>query len=256
MAQSSGSQTLSTVRRTFEVVDFLRENEGARVAEVAEHLDIAPSTAHKHLTTLEEEMCVIKEGDEYQVGLGFLDIGSYAKYRKKGYRLCAQKVSEIAEETGERVQFVVEEHGLGIYVDVEADNENAVMIDRRAGVQRYLHSTAAGKAILAQLSTDRVEEIVDRHGLPAETDNTITDTAELLEELETIRETRRAYNDEESVEGLRAVGVPVIQPDGFVLGAFSLSAPSNRLKGDRYREEVPNILLGHANEIELNLRYS
>lgn len=256
MTSPTKSETLSTIHRAFKIVDLLREMEGARVTELADRLGVAPSTAHKYLATLEQEKYVVKEGDKYHVGLEFLDIGTYAKYRKKGYRLCTQKVPHIAAETGERVQFVVEEHGLGIYLGMEASDENAVMIDRRDGVHRYLHATAAGKAILAELPDHRVHEIIDRHGLPAETERTITDKEELFEELKTIREESVAYNDEESVEGLRAVGVPVFKPNGFVLGAFSMSAPSNRLKGEHYREEVPNILLGHANEIELNLRYA
>lgn len=255
MRSHGTDKTLSTVHRAFEVVDILQELDGARVTEVAKELDIAPSTAHKYLSTLEAERCVVKEGDEYQVGLEFLDIGAYAKYRKRGYQLCSQKVLEISEETGERVQFVVEEHGLGIYLDMKAADKNAVMTDRRDGVHRNLHSTAAGKAILAQYPDHRIEEIIDEHGLPAETEQTITNRDDLLDELDTIEEEGIAYNDEESVEGLRTVGVPVFQPDGRVLGAFSVSAPSYRMQGSRYREEVPNVMLGHANEIELNLRY-
>lgn len=255
MRSHGTDETLSTVHRAFEVVDILQELDGARVTEVAKELDIAPSTAHKYLSTLEAERCVVKEGDEYQVGLEFLDIGAYAKYRKRGYQLCSQKVLEISEETGERVQFVVEEHGLGIYLDMKAADKNAVMTDRRDGVHRNLHSTAAGKAILAQYPDHRIEEIIDEHGLPAETEQTITNRDDLLDELDTIEEEGIAYNDEESVEGLRTVGVPVFQPDGRVLGAFSVSAPSYRMQGSRYREEVPNVMLGHANEIELNLRY-
>jgi DNA-binding IclR family transcriptional regulator len=255
MPPDSDPRTLSTVHRAFDVVEVLRRADGARVHEVAEALDIAPSTAHKHLATLREELCVVKEGQSYHVGLGFLDIGSYVKYRKAGYRRCSQKTAEIAAETGERVQFVVEEHGLGIYVNVDAADSSAVMTDRRDGVRRHLHATAAGKAILANLPADRVVAIADRHGLPAETEATTTDLATLQRELTGIREAGIAYNDEESVEGLRAVGVPITRPDGAVLGAFSLSGPSRRLRERRYREELPNLLLGHANEVELNLRY-
>jgi DNA-binding IclR family transcriptional regulator len=162
----------------------------------------------------------------------------------------------MAEATGERVQFVIEEHGLGIYLHTEASDENAVMIDRRDGVHRHLHSTAAGKAILAELPTARVDDVIAEHGLPAETDQTIVDRVSLNAELDRIHEAGVSYNDEESVEGLRAVGVPVFRPDGVILGAFSVSGPSNRLTGDRFREEIPSLLLGHANEIELNLRYA
>jgi len=256
MNRRGPGETLSTIERGFEVVRTLRQMSGARVTELAEELDMAPSTAHKYLATLAQERFVVKEGDEYHVGLEFLDLGTYAKNRKKGYRLSVPKVREIAEETGERAQFVVEEYGRGIYLHTEASEARAVLIDRRAGIRRYLHSSAAGKAILANLPEHRVDEIIDEHGLPAETEHTITDREELREELARIRETNVSYNNEESVDGLRAVGVPVHGADGLVLGSLSVSGPSNRLKGSLYREEIPDLLLGHANEIELNIRYS
>ena len=256
MVHQKPSETLSTIRRGFEVTQALREMEGARVTELAEELGMAPSTAHKYLATLVQERFVVKEGDQYHVGLEFLDLGTYAKNRKKGYRLSIPKVREIAEETGERAQFVVEEYGRGIYLHTEASNSRAVLTDRHAGIRRYLHASAAGKAILANLPEHRVDEILDQHGLPAETEHTITSREELLEELDRIRESNVAYNNEESVDGLRAVGVPIQGDDGFVLGSLSVSGPSNRLKGQLYREEIPDLLLGHANEIELNIRYS
>jgi DNA-binding IclR family transcriptional regulator len=256
MNRKRPSETLSTIERGFEVARALRELGGARVTELAEELDMAPSTAHKYLSTLAKERFVVKEGDVYHVGLEFLDLGTYAKNRKKGYRLSIPKVREISEETGERAQFVVEEYGRGIYLHTEASDARAVLTDRHAGIRRYLHSSAAGKAILANLPDHRIDEIIDEHGLPAETEHTITDREHLLDELDQIRESNVAYNNEESVEGLRAVGVPVRGADGFVLGSLSVSGPSNRLKGPLYREEIPDLLLGHANEIELNIRYS
>ncbi len=256
MTANGKTETLSTITRAFEVVRTIRRMDGARVTELAEEMDVAPSTAHKYLATLAEENFVVKEGDQYHVGLEFLDLGAYAKNRRSGYRFCTQNVREIAEETGERAQFVVEEGGQGIYLHTEASDARAVLIDRRTGIQRYLHSTAAGKAILAELPEQRVAEIVEEHGLPAETDQTITDWDVLMEELEAIRERGVAYNEDESVEGLRAVGVTVCGADGLILGALSVSGPSKRLRGELYREKIPNILLGHANEIELNVRYS
>jgi len=106
-----------------------------------------------------------------------------------------------------------------------------VLINRRTGIQRHLHSTAAGKAILAEMPEQRVMDIISEHELPAETEHTITDPDSLVEELDEIREHGIAYNDEESVEGLRAVGVPVRGSNGIAIGALSVSGPSNRLRG-------------------------
>lgn len=91
----------------------------------------------------------------------FLTIGGYIRNSRKGYRLAIELVSQLVEETDERAQFVVENGGHGIYLHTEI-NQHAVQIDRYIGKHRYLHASTVGKAILAHLSEDRVEEIIDR----------------------------------------------------------------------------------------------
>lgn len=251
MADQFGA-TVASVERSYEIVHALQELNGARIQELATHLDFAPSTIHKHLSTLEQMGYIRKEGDEYHVGMRFLTIGGHIRNSKKGYRLAIELVSRLVNEADERAQFVVENGGRGYYLHTEI-SQHAVQIDRYIGKRRYLHASAAGKAILAHLPEDRVEGILDRWGMPAETPATITDREELFEELGEIRETGVAFNDGESIEGLRAVGTPVRTPQNTVLGAFSVSAPAHRLKGSRYEEEFPDLLLGFANELELNL---
>lgn len=198
---------------------------------------------------------VVKEGDVYNIGLGFVDIGEYARNRKEAYKLAKPKVEELADETNERCQFVVEEHGRGVYIYVETGS-HAVETNSRVGKRLHLHSTSVGKAILAHLPTSRVDEIVEETGLPKQTENTITNCDELEEELERVRERGVAYNREGNIEGLRSVGAPVLGPNGHVIGALSVSGPTHRMKGERYEETMPDLLLGAANELELNLKYS
>lgn len=256
MNSDTDRNTLGTLERGFEIVSLLMRRDGARVTEVADELDIAPSTAHKYLATLYDERLVIKEGDEYQVGMRFLTIGGYAKQRKPAYEVATKKIRSLAEQTGERAQFVVPEHGRAIYVETIVSDPTAVMTNRRNGKVRYLHSSAAGKAILSHYTEEAVDEVVDRWGLPAETDHTITDRDDLFEELARVERDGVAFNDEESIDGLRSVGAPVTTSEGTVIGAISVSGPANRLKGPRFREELPDVLLGVVNEIELTIAYS
>ncbi len=256
MAPETDRNTLGTLERGFEVISVLMREDGARVTEVADALDIAPSTAHKYLATLYNERFVIKDGDEYQVGMRFLTVGEYAKRRDSAYETAAEKVRPLAEQTGERAQFVVPEHGRAIYIETVVSDSAAVMTDRRNGKVRYLHSSAAGKAILSQYSEEEIRAVIDRWGLPAETEHTITEAETLLEELREIERENVAFNDEESIDGLRSVGAPVTDGDGTVLGAISVSGPANRLKGEKFREELPDILLGIVNEVELTIAYS
>jgi len=114
----------------------------------------------------------------------------------------------------------------------------------------------AGKAILARLSLERVNEIFDRYGLPAATDQTITDRDDLFSELERIAERGYAINRAEHISGLNSLSVPITSGEDDLLGALGVIGPSHRLNNEPYEREVSDHLLEAANELELNVTYS
>lgn len=253
MNEQTESRSIGSDRTVFRIIEALMELDGATVTELATELDIAKSTIHQHLATLFDLGYVIKEKEGYNVGLRFLSIGEYAKWNNDAAPLVEPMVDQLAAETEERVQFFVEEHGRAIYLHTAA-GERGVQANRQTGELRYLHSSAGGKAILAQMSPEEIDAVIERHGLPAETEHTVTDREKLFAELETIRERGYSFNKGESIEGLWAVGVPVVVND-TVVGAFSISGPRHRLENSGLREEIPNLLLATANELEIKLQY-
>lgn len=257
MSESDEAEEVDTVRsaRTmFDIVECLKAGDGMTVTEVTAELAYAKSTVHRHLRTLETLGYVVRQSGSYHVGLRFFDLGQRARDRQPGYKLARDKVAEIADETAERAQFLVEEHGEAVYL-CRSVGERAVMTDPGIGSRIPLHSTAAGKAILAGLPENRLFEVIEQTDLEPMTEATITDVEVLRGELEEISERGYSFNREENIEGLNAVGVPVCV-DGNVIGALSVSGPSHRLKGELFEAELPNLLLGAANELELNIAYS
>jgi DNA-binding IclR family transcriptional regulator len=244
-------KTTSTV---FTIIESLEEGDGVRISELANELGLAKSTVHRHLATLCELEYVVKEGDEYHLGLQFLGLGEFVRNRKRSYQLAREKVEELGRETEERAQFIVEEHGLGVCVH-RAIGRKAVKADLEVGKRVPMHATSAGKSILANLPSERLEAILDERGLPRYTENTITDRATLYEELEVVRSRGFGINNQEHVSGLKAVGVPVIGPEDQVIGSLSVSGPAHRMKGEWLEETLPDLLLGTANELELNIAY-
>ena len=254
MAQESG-RTVKAATTTFSLLETLKEADGMRLTELADELDMAKSTVHRYLHTLLDREYVVREGDTYYVSLRFLDLGEYARNRKEAYRMTRPKVEKLAAETNERAQFIVEEHGHAVYVH-RAAGTDAVRTDPGIGKRIDLHATSTGKAIIAGWSDERIREFVDRYGLPTHTPNTITDLDALMAEAETIRERGYSVNMQENLAGLRAVGVSICDHDGEPIGALSVSGPTNRMKDDWFESELPDLLMGMANEIELNLQYS
>jgi len=252
MAGHNTQGTLSTTRTSFEIIEASKRRDGARVTELADELEMAPSTVHSHLATLTEAEYLVKEGDFYHLGFAFLELGEYVRTRKEPYTIAESYTEQLAAKTDSRAVFVVEEHGRGVYMYTYS-GDHAVWTYSTVGKQLPLHATDAGKSILSQLPAERVEEIIDQHGLEPETDATITDRAELLDELRVISERGYAFNHEEQLDGVKAVGVPVSGSDGRVIGAFSVASPANRMKGEWFEEEIPEIVLAVANEFELEI---
>lgn len=239
---------------TFRIIEALKEREGARVTDLSQHLDLPKSSVHNYLSTLEQEEYVVKEDNAYYVGLRFLDLGAQARSNLPIYDIAKPEVQALAEETGELSNLLVEEHGKGVYIYHDT-GEDAVRVDTTTGRRVHLHNTGLGKAILAHYPRERVEEILDQHGMPATTENTITDRETLFDELAEVRETGFAFDYEERLNGLRCVAAPILDKDDRVVSAVSVSGPTSRMSTERFTEEIPELIRNAVNVIELNVAY-
>jgi len=246
---------VSTSKKTIMILDALHELGSAGVTELASAVDMHKSTVHNHLSTLKSEDLVVQRDDKYTLGLRLLEFGGRARDQRSLYDITTPEIERLASQTGELANLVVEEYGHGVYLVCEK-GDKAVNLDIYPGVRRLLHVTASGKAILAHLPTERVDEIIEHHGLPTKTDKSITDRDVLLDHLEEVREQGFAVDDEEHINGLRCIGTPILSDDGTVLGAVSISVPVTRMDDDQFYNEVPDIVRSATNVIELHIQNS
>jgi DNA-binding IclR family transcriptional regulator len=246
---------IRAVETTFRVLEVLRTEGSATVSTVAERLDIPASTAHVHLNTLRELEFVTKDGDEYTVGLQFLQLGERARDEVQVYDAAEPELEKLADATGEVAHLMVEEHGWGVHL-LSATGDEAVPLDTYAGKRIHLHQTGRGKAILAMLSAERREGIFEKRGLPAATPQTVTDRAELRAELETVRDRGYAIDEGERIDGLGCVAAPITDENEVPVGAISVAGPLGRLGVEQLSGELAETVLNTANVIEFNLNFS
>ncbi|QLH78795.1 IclR family transcriptional regulator [Halosimplex rubrum] len=246
---------VTTVDRTLQIVEIIQELDGAGVSEVADRVDVGKSAVHNHLNTLANREYVVKEGEEYHIGLAFLGLGAYARKRNDIFDAAYAEVDKLADETGELVNLLVEKSGQGIYL-YQAQGDSAVELDTYEGKRVNLHCTGLGKAILGFRPEEEVEGILDDHGMPAETEHTITDPDAFFEELAEIREQGYAVDEEERLNGLRCVAAPITDDDDRAIAAISVSCPVHRVDDDRFYDDLRQAVLGAANVVELEHNYS
>ena len=255
MNSDRSPRTLTTVERTCEIIDGLKQLEGAGVTELANRLGMSKGGVYNHLATLHDQGYVVKDGDTYELSHRFFNLGEFVKHRDPLYTAGRGEVDRLAEETGESAHLMIEQFGRGIYYYKARSEEGISQAFHRNLLEEtdYLHWTATGKSVLAELPEERVLEIVDTHGLPSMTDRTITEIDPLLEELAATRERGYAVNDEEQIRGVRAVGTAVKNHNEEVLGAISVSGPTSRIGEETFTTRLPELVMQAANVVEVTL---
>ncbi|WP_408959763.1 IclR family transcriptional regulator [Natrinema sp. 74] len=249
---------VKTTKTSLALVRAVYDDDGATLSELADRLDLAKSTVHNHLHTLVDEGFLVRDEDTYHVGLEFLPFGEHARERNPQYATARRRVHTLAERSGHEADFIVEEHGRAYSLEYAIGESNHRGLSEsgpfRAGNRFHMHNCASGKAMLASMSDSRVRDIIDRWGLPATTDRTITDESTLYDELEAVQRRGYAINDEELIDGYRSVGASVMSPDGEVVGAFSIGGPTYRLGIDESTtEEIGQVLLDEVGSLESEL---
>jgi len=220
------------------------------VAELVEHTELARSTIHNHLQTLLDAEYLVKEGDTHHVGMKLLNLGEYVRSRNFQFDVARETTKELAESTGLEASLDMEEHGRAFLMF----NHNGTLDDCGFDEGRpiHMHCAACGNAILAELPEKRRDEIIDTHGLPEQTEHTITDREELRQELEQVQERGFAINDEESTIGWRCMSRAITYPDERVYGSLTLGGPTYIVGGD-FDESLRDALFESVAEIEAAL---
>ncbi|AQL44758.1 hypothetical protein BV210_18590 (plasmid) [Halorientalis sp. IM1011] len=224
------SVPISSVQRSYAIVDEIRERDRAGATELAAALDLPKSTVHNHLRTLAKLGYLIEEDGAYRLGGPYLHLGQAARNSRTVFEHGRSAVETLSEDTGRYCQLVVEEHGRAVALQSTrwAPDEGARPSPQAYPRRAYLHTNAPGKAILARLPEDRVTAILDQHGLRSRTELTVTDGEELRAELATIDERGHALDRGELIRGMVGVAAP-IATDDRVYGAVAAYGPGEEM---------------------------
>lgn len=251
-ASAFDRQTAKTTVTTFRIIEALNRRSPARVSDLAAELDLAKGTVHKHLSTLQAVNYVVQEGDQYRLSLRFIGLGTNVRTNLDVYKTAYESVEKLAEATGEVASIMIPEHGYGVYV-VRVSATGRPDIDIREGESVPLTATAGGKAILSYMSPEERDRIIDAHGLPELTENTITDPDELRDELRRIRNKRQAIDRGEYRPGQRCVAAPITDYDGNPIAAVTVSGPEDRMSEKVADADFPSFVGSTADSIQSRL---
>lgn len=256
MATEQEGRKIQSVDRACDLLSNLRSHGPTTITELEEEMDLSAGTIHTYLSTLKDHGLVDQHGTEYQLGSMFIPYGIHVRNHSVLFDAAKYITKELAYDIGGCVHLMTEFDNRLLILE-EVYGENTVGLDihnkKRGRLQDHVHCTAGGKAILAYLPPEKAKRIIDEHGLPQRTSNTITDREELFEELKTVRDRGHALNDQEHMPGIRAVGAPICRDDtGEVLGTISISGSAASWTDDVFTEKLPPRVKEAATEVEIS----
>lgn len=247
MATEDGPVVKASVT-SFEVLEGVRELDGAGVSELARHLDRSKSGVYKHVNTLVDRGYLVEEDGGYHIGMRLWTLGATVRERfpvEEG----RASVDSLAASTNHAVSFVVYEERTATCAYQNRPPE-ADRLPVAVGESLPLHATAAGKAILAYLPEERRERVLDQLDLSARTPETTTDRAALAAELDAVRERRTAFEREEYVEGVQCVAAPVLDGEDEPLGAIYVAGPADEMRGEYLEEDAQGLVVSTSRSVE------
>lgn len=227
--QPSGQ--VQSLIRALAILETLAESaEGMTLSDVAQIVGLAPSTAHRLLTTLESRRHVRFDAREglWQVGVQSFVVGQAFRRSRDVVGLARPYMRQLMEESGETANLYIEEGGEAVCM-AQVECRQVMRAIARPGGRVKLHCSGAGKAMLANLAATEVARILQQHGLPRATERTLDTPRKLRDDLALVRERGFALDDEENAVGLRCVAAAVLDEEGRPLAALSVSGPSARI---------------------------
>lgn len=237
-AKTDSKNPIQVADRLFQTVELLADRGAMGLMELSEALHLNKSTAHRVVSSL-SYMGYVKQEEEtgkYQLTFKLVELSNRIMSKVDIVEVVRPYLKELMQRSQETVHFVQRDGTEAVYIDkVEFAGNNIQMVSR-IGSKIPLYRSGVGKAIVATLSPEEIEDLWKQSKIVRMTPYTITDYEEFLRELDEVRERGYALDNEENETGVRCIAAAFADYTGKVKYAFSISAPVSRMDNDRIKE--------------------
>jgi DNA-binding IclR family transcriptional regulator len=166
---------------------------------------------------------------KYKLGLTIFKLGNLAGSGIRLVDVALPHMKKLADTSRETILLtVLNEYESVCLEKIEAQQMIKLSLDR--GSKLPLHAAASSRILLAYQDENFLEDLVDRHGLPKLTQNTITDLAQLKTELKKTRDLGYTLSIGEADPGAAAVAAPIFDHQAKIAGGLTIAGPTERIK--------------------------
>ncbi len=217
------------------------------VAELVRRVALPKSTVHRLVADLVAHGLLERAGTEVCLGVHLFELGCRVPAHRRLRETGLPFMEDLYETTHQVVHLGILD-GYDVLCTVRINGHADLGLPTGDGARVPAHASALGKAMLA-FSPRAVLVRLLTVGLRALTPYTIVVPEVLVQDLAATCRTGVAFDREEAMLGAAAVAAPVLGPGHLVLGALSVTGPTQRFEPAHLAQAVRVAAAGIARQL-------
>ncbi|WP_370399377.1 IclR family transcriptional regulator [Sulfitobacter sp. JB4-11] len=222
---------------------------------VNESLGLPKATVHRLFHRLEQEGFLQRDidGRSYSAGLRLrkISINVLSSSRVRTVRLAV--LNALTADIGETCNIATPERDGMVYLD-RVETKWPLRIQLPIGTTVPFHCTASGKMYLSTLAPRMLSKYLAAAIMDVHTARTLTRPEDIHREIETTRNNGYATDDEEFMDGMVAIAVPIMDDLGRLMSTLSVHAPTQRISMDDLKGHLGRLMKAASDLSEMALR--
>ena len=229
---------MKSVTRSLRILEAVAQHQPVTVGELTKIFGLPKSTVQRTLVTLAEAgwlRASRKDTTRWEVGARVLAVRPAALQGSSLFAAARDPMVQLRDKVNETIHLSVPDALQCMVVVDRVDCDHPVRTFHAIGDTSPLHATATGRAVLAHLPKQDIEELITQ-GLERYSETTPADPEELRAELRRIRTDGYAVNRNQWRPGVCAIAAPILDEDGTPLATVAISMPDSRYDADELPE--------------------
>ena len=249
-------KTVQSVQRAISVLFVVTQSDRPLgLSEIARRINLDKATVLRFLATLEASKLVQKDPvtKNYSGGANLSKLSN--SWRNDIRQACGPYLRALSEKVNETVCLICPRDLERICIEsIPAQNQELTVVPT-IGTANPIYAGASGKVLMAYMTPQDADRVIEQTGLKPVTNIGITDRKLLFNHLESVRERGYDYSINDVTPGASALASPIFGPDKQIVAALTVRGPEVRMSIAKMKQMAP-WLIQTADKISSELGYT
>lgn len=251
------NSTTKSVSKTLAILSTFTEDAPVqRTSDIAEKLKMNVSTVSRHLNTLLDWGFLEREDDTgfYYPGINIITLAGISLQRSDVYRFASPELQQLSQKFNVHSHMAIP-HKTDIIHMINYANEHTRELMMPMGHRHPMHCSAMGRAIMAYMPPEKVQDILKNSDIREYASETKTNISDIIQELKKVRQKGYCLVVNELTEGKASIAAPIFNRYREPIAAISVSASARNLSQPEKEVELSKIVTSTALRISGKLGY-